>query len=123
MRITLLNGRQAWTEEITFDPGNYHFYWGARNLDITDSMTREQKRTFEGFDDETENRRLYADAHGGQDFNTGDTTIWGNWWDQMTTDPLAAPLDALDTGVFKAFTSPGFIIVAIIAAFLILRRK
>ena len=135
MTIALLDGMSVDSKDIRFDSQNYHFFVGDN--DITELIRRADKRALvPGFDDDIENRRVYAervftpDVQGDQPAPIGSTSTWGNFWNQVTTDPLDAPLDALDAGVKKLVASSGvqkIVIVAVIGlliyGFIITRRR
>lgn len=102
MDIQLLNGTTVDTDAINFDKSTYQFYLGSENL--TDLIRRIDKRRFSGFDDTTENLRVYKLAHPDA-MDTGPTTIWGNFWNQISTDPLEAPVELLERKVGGALDS------------------
>lgn len=107
MRITLLNGLEADTEDIRFNPSNYHFYWGDFvSMDITDVVSRADKRSFAGFDDTQENLRL-SNIRTGANAGLEDESTLSIFGEQIVSDPLAAPLSALDTAAGKLLSSPG----------------
>ena len=103
MRAVLLNGSVIDTDAVEFNRETYHFYLGG--VDITNQLKREDKREgFVDFDDSKDNLRVYNELHPGQ-APTGPTTIWGNFVEQVTTDPLAAPVEMLERGVDSALNT------------------
>lgn len=98
MNITLISGRVVDTEVIEFDPATHLFTLNGQ--DITDDIKRNDKRKFVGFSDEAENLRWFKKNNPNAP-DTSSTSTLGLFWDQITTDPLDAPLDALDAGVNK----------------------
>lgn len=128
----LLDGTSVDSSAIDFDPNSYHFNIGGN--DITELIRRADKRTLvPGFDDDVENKRIFGEKYANDpNVNTGelDTSVAGNFWHQITTDPLGAPLDALDAGVKKLANSSGIqkvviigVVGLIIYAFVITRRR
>jgi len=129
MQITLLDGRTEDTANIYFDPATYHFSDSATGEDLTNQITRADKQNnWPNFDPYVENQRIYNETRQGgvgplpdKETNTGVILA-----DQLLTNPLAAPLDALTAGVKQVFASEGvktLLIVAVIGGgfFLLLR--
>lgn len=83
-------------DDIYFDVPSHHFYYAG--ADVTDGIARQEKMMFAGFNVEKDNLRLYNEKNPGAGA-TGDTTIWGNFWDQIFTDPLAAPFESADKSI------------------------
>lgn len=98
MNITLISGRVVDSDVVEFDPATHTFT--LNGADITDDIRRNDKRKFVGFSDEQENLRWFKKNNPNAP-ETGSTSTLGLFWDQITTDPLDAPLDALDAGVNK----------------------
>lgn len=96
MNITLISGRVVDTDNIAFDVPTHLFTLDGQ--DITDDIKRNDKRKFVGFSDEQENLRWFKKNNPNAP-ETGSTSTLGLFWDQITTDPLDAPLDALDSGI------------------------
>lgn len=120
--ITLLDDRVINPDEVTFNRNIYHFTY--RGEDITNLIRRADKRAMvDNFDDDIENQRLYVEKYvrenGVLPPEVGSTSTWAIFFDQLATDPLDAPLDALDTAVEKAFSSSGFRTLAIIGGLLV----
>lgn len=128
MTITLSDGRTEDVSAINFDTSNYHFYLNSE--DITALISRADKNAnWPNFDPAVDNTRLYNEAKGG----TGPvadlpTSTVGIFTDQLLTDPLAAPLSALDSGVREALQSTGVrIILAVgvvaLIAIIVIKKK
>lgn len=113
MQITLLNGSTVDTDAIVFDKETYQFYLGSENL--TNLIRIVDKRRFNGFDDTTEYQRIYNLSHPDAP-QTGPQGIWANFWQQITTDPLDAPVELLQEKVGGALDSTtGKIALALVA--------
>jgi len=132
MTITLLDGRMIESETLAFDPETYHFTLSAE--DVTDLIRRADKLAIiPYFDADIENNRIFAEnwarTHGGQQpAPIGSTSTWSNFWQQITTDPLAAPLETLNRGLNQLFTAPAAVKLALLAGvglvvWLALRRR
>jgi hypothetical protein len=126
--ITLLDGRQIAIETIYFNPADYSFTSSAGE-NLTDLIRIADKDKFSGFDRSKWFTIVSNRKNGLPDNATaGSTSILGNFVEQITTDPLAAPLDALNTGINKLFTAPGFIkagliVGAILVVYVIVKTK
>lgn len=109
--IRLLSGTSVSSLEIDFNDSTYHFF--VNGEDITNDITRaDKKRLVPGFDDAKENRRLSSEHPA-----TGRTSGYGTdpltestlgifaW--QLASEPLVAPLAALDKGVSQVLASSG----------------
>ncbi len=96
MNITLISGRVVDSDVVDFDPATHLFT--LEGQDITDDIKRNDKRKFVGFSDEQENLRWFKKNNPNAP-ETGSTSTLGLFWDQITTDPLDAPLDAADAAV------------------------
>jgi len=96
-KFTLTDGSKVALSELTFDANTYHVFAGSR--DITNLMRQSDKvLAFPGFDRARDNIRASdeaAIARGDNPTTVGDTTIWGNFWHQIGTEPLKAPVEAL----------------------------
>jgi hypothetical protein len=129
MKITLLDGRTEDTANIYFDPATYHFSDTATGEDLTNQIRRADKQNnWPNFDPYVDNQRIYNETRQGGVGPLGDlpTSTAGIFADQILTDPLAAPLDALSAGVKQVFASSGvktLVIVAIIAGGFVLLLK
>lgn len=129
MQFTLLDGRTVAMGDITFNPAIHHFYLGTE--DITSQLKRADKLQFDGFDTETENSRLFVEKymreHNGQlPPEVGSTSVWWQFKELLITDPLGAPLDALDSGIQKLWSSTGIkvmVAVAVVAVVVVLVVK
>lgn len=130
MTITLISGRQVDSSNLFFNQDTYHITLSPTGEDITNDMRRADKISlFNGFDIEKDNTRLYNETRGGTGpvppLETNTAVILGQ---QLLTDPLAAPLDALNNTVNRVFDAPGIKKLLVIAAVLvvgviILKRK
>ena len=111
--ISLIDGRKVDMDAVTFGK-DYHFFLNAE--DITNQIRRADKAKFPGFDIEVDNERIYVEKyvrqHGTLPPEVGSDSIWWNFKEQILTDPLDAPLEALDAGVNKLFASSGIKIIA-----------
>lgn len=108
--ITLIDGRIVDENSVEFNSGTYHFLLNGE--DITDNIYRKDKENFYGFDATKDNERIYQEkyalAHGGKSAPpVGSTSTLGNFWDQMTSDPLQAPIETLNHTVAKITGSSG----------------
>lgn len=109
--LTLLDGREIPIIYVTFVPSTYHFYYGQSGsmlLDVTNLMTRDQKRQFAGFDDATDNIRLSNINRTGQDAITKPLeTSTSKLFVQNVSDDLAKKTDL---GVKTLATTLGIVI-------------
>ncbi len=114
--ITLISGRVIYDNDILFDRDYYHFYWtkspnpgpGGKGEDITNDIFRRDKFVLvPSFDVEKDNLRLSSEqgsyAGRGADPLSESTFVIG--MGQLITNPLEAPLAALDTGVKQVLGS------------------
>ena len=129
MNITLLDGRVIDIAAINFDPSDYSFsVWyadGNGKENITTLIRRADKMRFAGFDGDFYNNLLYVQKyqreHNGQlPPEVGSTSIWGNFVQQILTDPLAAPLETLDNFVDQIFSSKGVLVIVGVSAGLLI---
>ncbi len=128
MLITLINGTQLESDTLTFDPDTYHFT--VNGINITDDIRRVDKvALIPDFDVEKENARLFNEKRGGTGpaapLDDSTSSILGH---QLATDPLGAPLAALDKGVSQLVNSKGLQVtliagVVILVAFLFIEKK
>lgn len=129
MKITLLDGREEDAADIFFDADTYHFTLHPSGEDITEQIRRADKLAMvSGFDQDRENRRVYEERSHPGSKPLGSTSTAENFFEQITTDPLAAPLASLDAGIKKLFSSSGVKTIAVVAliglvAFLLVRQK
>jgi hypothetical protein len=108
MIVTLLDGNTVDSSSIVFDDRSYHFYIGA--TDITRDLRRVDKlELVPNFDVERDNIRASQEAHGKtlQEYVPLQTNAGVIFVDQITTDPLAAPLESVDSAVKKVLSSTG----------------
>lgn len=121
--MILLDGRTIQKSDVFFDAANYRFQLSPSGEDITTLLKQADKRLFNGFDVVKYNEIVYAQhyykQHGTWPNATGSTSIFTNFVNQLATEPLAAPLAALDAGVKQLFDSAGFKTIAIGATILI----
>lgn len=96
-RYTLLDGTSVAQNELRLDVVSYHVYAGTR--DITNLMRQADKVTaFPHFDRAVDNVRASdeaAIANGETPVVVGSTSLWGNFFRQIFTEPLKAPLEAV----------------------------
>lgn len=95
---------------ISFDPDTYHFTYGDSEKDISNVLYSKDKQLLvPNFDLQLENNRRASEngdykPGGVQPLETNTGTILV---DQLTTDPLAAPLEALNSGFDKIVANSG----------------
>lgn len=108
MNITLTDGTIVSTNDVVFDSGSYRFYYGDQ--DITSLIhQRDKLNNWSEFDPKTASLFAYNQQQialnkpkntvDPYDTTGAGTSTAGNLWDQLTTDPLAAPLEAADREV------------------------
>ena len=108
--VSLLDGRTVDAGDIRFDQSSYHFYYNG--VDVTNSLTQNVKAAnFPKFDRARDNLRAYEESYtarmGKPPPATGDTSLMSNFVKQITTDPIAAPLESFDRAVEKVKQSTG----------------
>lgn len=104
MTITLLDGTEANTDQIDFDPSTYHF--SLNGQDVTALIKRTDKiANWSNFDPAVDNTRLSNEAHNGVNLPQTDlpTSTVGIFTNQILTDPLAAPIDSFKSAVSKGW--------------------
>lgn len=126
--ITLLDGRQVDPANIVFDPQSYHFTLNSE--DVTALIKRADKiANWPDFDPVVDNTRLSNQAQNNvnlpqTDLPTNTAAIFTN---QILTDPLAAPLDALKNEINSVFaTTTGKVLIVgglVLIGLLILPRR
>jgi len=121
MMIQLLDGRQVDKSSVFFDDSNYSFKLGGTGEDITRLIRAIDKQTFAGFDQTVYNEIVYVQHYqathsGALPAGVGSTSTWGNFVNQLVTDPLAAPLQTFDSAVNQIFSSTGVKSLLILAA-------
>jgi len=110
--LVLMDGRRVNIEDLDFDVDTHRFFWNGQ--DVTNLVKRTDKKRFPGFDESIENLRIYKEQHPGVP-ETGSTSILGNFVHQIVTDPLDAPLEALQRGVGNALeTTTGKVVIALV---------
>ena len=130
--IRLISGQSADSSQIDFNPSNYHFT--LNGVDITNDIYRADKlRLVEDFSIERENLRLSSEAPAsntpsGAGLDPLTESTLGIFAGQIFTDPLAAPLGALDKGVGQFFGSSGIQTILVIGglafvAYMLLKDK
>lgn len=118
--ITMLDGRRIDSDDLTFDRESMRF--SLSGIDVTNNIKQADKvANFPGFDRAKDNERAYVEAYvksrGQVPPSTGSTSTLGIFTKQITTEPLAAPLESLDKTVGQIARSSGvqtIIITAII---------
>ncbi len=128
MTITLLDGRTEDTNNILFDVNTYHFHDGATGEDLTAQIKFQDKLTFTGFDGPTWLTMVSDINRFGSVQPTLDTGLWSNFFHQLSTDALGAPLDALNKGVNRVFSAPatlkiGLAVLVIVVIYVVVKRK
>jgi hypothetical protein len=111
VNLTLLDSRSVDMSEIYFDPNTYHFSDTATGEDLTNLIRRADKQdNWPAFDPYTDNQRIFNETRKGGSGPLGDlqTNSGVIFAEQLLTDPLAAPLDALTKGVKEILANPGF---------------
>lgn len=115
MIITLLDGRTIPAAAITFNPDNQRAYLNATGEDLTRLIRQADKRAaFAGFDQSLTNELFFKEANPNAP-EVGSTSVTRNFFDQIFTDPLAAPADAAAgavASVKSAVTSQTGMIIA-----------
>jgi len=129
MTITLLDGTQVDTSNLTWNQSSYHVFWDSGaggQVDVTNTMTRAQKlATFPGFDNATDNLRVYNESKGGSGpsaplpTNTASILV-----SQLYNDPFSAPINqagqilgkAGETAAKQITTNAGLDLVLILGA-------
>lgn len=108
--ITLLDGTSVPVASIVFDPTTYHFFLNSQ--DVTDLISRADKiANWSGFDPTVDNTRLANLQTSGNDVPEENlpTNVTGILVNQLLTDPLAAPANAISSGIASiksSFQSP-----------------
>lgn len=108
--ITGISGKTYAVNKISFDYETYLFTYGDTDIDITnDIYARDKWQLVPDFDMAKENFRR-ASANG--DYKPGgsqplDESTASNFVTQITTDPLAAPLESLNNTFDKIVAAPG----------------
>lgn len=117
-QFTLIDGTVVNSSDVVFTPP-YEFAL-TDGTDITENMFTKDKLLYDNFDLTAYNNYLYTQkyesTHGGsQPPALGSTSTLSNFVTDVTTDPLAAPLNALDSGVKQVIGSTGIQTIVIIA--------
>lgn len=113
MTITLLDGTQVDTGNVSFNPVTYDFTLNSDGEDLTNLITVSDKRAnWPNFDITAWNNMVYNQIYAQQNEGAapppvGSTSTLVNFTDQILTDPLAAPLSALNTGLGQIFSTSG----------------
>lgn len=90
--IALMDNRKIDLALLQFNPDTYHFTIG--NEDITNLIRRADKvRIIPNFDVDRENLRVFNEGTGAGSPPIGSTSTLTNFLQQITTDPLAAPIE------------------------------
>lgn len=110
--ITGISGKFYLVNDLDFDADSYHFIYGNYQQDVTNDITRADKMLLvPDLDIDKENRRLSLEKRDGSG-GTGiaeklDESTTSILVDQLITDPLGAPIEALNNGFDKLVASPG----------------
>ncbi len=122
MILATISGRHLESTAIELDPTTQHFTYSSE--DVTNDLFRSDKATFDGFDVTLDNERIYkekyAKEHGGSSAPVvGSTSTLDIFANQILTDPLAAPIEAVDNAVAKLTNSSGIKTLAIVGVLII----
>jgi hypothetical protein len=101
MQFILIDGSTVNSADVQLANDNWHFSQISNGRDLTYLLYTRDKNTFPGFDIVTYNNSLSGRP------DPGSTSILGTLGNQLLTDPLGAPLDALNSGVKQIFASSG----------------
>lgn len=118
--MKLLDNREYAAADITLDPVNQRFYDTMTGEDLTRLIKNADKKTFGGFDQTLSNDLAYKEIHPGTP-EVGSTSVTGNFFKQIITDPLDAPAEfAQDAtnAAKKAIQSPvtwGIVALGVVA--------
>jgi hypothetical protein len=119
--ITGISGKSYAVNQLSFDKETYLFTYGDAEIDVTnDIYSKDKQLLVPDFDLATENYRR-ASANG--DYKPGgiqplDESTASIFVSQITTDPLAAPLETLNNTFDKLVAAPGvrkFVLLGFIA--------
>lgn len=120
--VTLLDGRTYNVSDISFNPDNYSFTL-VTGEDITKLIPIAGKKLFAGFDplkyDDIVYAQNYYATHGQWPPAIGSTSTWANFVSQIETDPLKAPIEAVNKGISEITSSSGFVTLAVIFVVLV----
>ena len=123
--IKTISGRTVDERDLAFNARTYHFSLISTGEDVTDDIYRRDKLALvPDFDERQENYRLSVEkpASGGgrtateSDLRDLDESTGSIFADQVTSDPLAAPLEAVDKAVKQVLSSSGIKTILILAA-------
>ena len=121
MIISLLDGTLVDSTDINLAPDNIHFNQISSGEDITFLMKVADKKSFPLFDLTKSNSQIYAKTPPAP--TDGTFSIMA---DQLLTNPLGAPVEALNKGVSQIFDSSGvqkLILFAVVGAIAVLYFK
>jgi hypothetical protein len=95
--INLISGGQVDENNLTFEPKTYHVFDSFSGEDLTYEIRQRDKAQFiPDFSKEVDNERAFAEAYKKKNGSTpppvGSTSTFVNFWNQITTDPLQAPI-------------------------------
>jgi hypothetical protein len=111
--VTLLDGRILPVQDIQLEPDQWNFTRISTGERLTYDMRQQDKRQFPNFDVVKSNDEIYKEVNQ-ETSNPGSTNVTSLFIQQLATDPLAAPADAVASvvdRVDKITSSPTFIIV------------
>lgn len=111
--VTLLDGRILPVQDIRLEPDQWNFTRVSSGERLTYEMRQQDKRQFQDFDVVKSNDEIYKEVNQEQS-NPGSTNVTSLFIQQLATDPLAAPADAVSAvaaRVDSITSSPVFIIV------------
>jgi hypothetical protein len=126
MTITLRDGREVESNDLSFNRNIYHFTRRSTGEDVTNLINRADKlRIVPDFDIDSDLLRSSRErpfsgggrvVTGPQDIEPLEESTAKIFAEQILNDPLDAPLDTLDAGVKKVFESTGVRTILIFAA-------
>jgi len=124
--VTLTDGSIIDFNSIIYDPSSFIFSDSSNGDDISLIVPIAIKRQFPDFDAAAYNEHYLA-IHDPSLRRPGSTATLVNFWDQVTTDPLAAPLaDAnviAKNSVKDLIGSPAVWLVAVGVVLILIARK
>ncbi len=95
--VALINGGVVDENSLIFSEKSYNVFDAFTGENLTNEIRQSDKvRLFPGFDRARDNERSfvenYVKKNGKLPLPTGSTSIAVNFWQQITTDPLQAPI-------------------------------
>lgn len=129
MTIELLDGRMVDSGDLSINRTTYRVTNDDTAEDVTALVKQSDKvKVFWNFDRQRDNERASDDAaaaRGEAPVRVGSTSIFGNFVEQIVTDPLAAPLEAADRtiarttkSIFGTWSGRLIVIAVVVTAFI-----